>query len=47
MTENQQGWGEEMDPKAHLSTYESFIAVSKWGMGLIALTLILMAVFLL
>lgn len=47
MAENQQGWGEEMDPKAHLSTYDGFLTASKWGMGLIALTLILMAAFLL
>lgn len=47
MAENQQGWGEEMDTKAHLSTYESFITASKWGTVLVALTLILMAIFLL
>ena len=27
----QEGWGKEMDAKEHISTYDSFIAASKWG----------------
>ncbi|MDP2125622.1 MAG: aa3-type cytochrome c oxidase subunit IV [Parvibaculum sp.] len=49
MAENkaQDGWSEEMDVKAHLTTYEAFIAMSKWGSVAIAVVLILMAFFLL
>ncbi|MDO9127090.1 aa3-type cytochrome c oxidase subunit IV [Parvibaculum sp.] len=47
MAEKQDGWGEEMDVKLHLGTYDSFITASKWGSALIALTLVLMAIFLL
>lgn len=49
MAENkaQDGWSTEMDAREHLGTYESFIAMSKWGTIAIAIVLILMAVFLL
>ncbi|MEQ8282480.1 MAG: aa3-type cytochrome c oxidase subunit IV [Parvibaculum sp.] len=49
MAENkaQDGWSEEMDVKSHLSTYEAFIGMSKWGTAAIAVLLILMAFFLL
>tara|TARA_R110002110_G_scaffold84618_4_gene219875 strand:- start:8356 stop:8499 length:144 start_codon:yes stop_codon:yes gene_type:complete len=39
-----EGWGEEMDRKAHLSTYESFLSVGKWGLGAVMLVLVLMAI---
>ena len=35
-----------MDIKAHKETYESFMSVTKWVSGLIAITLVLMAIFL-
>ena len=41
------GWGEDMDPTAHLGTYGAFLTGAKWGSILIAITLILMAIFLL
>lgn len=47
MAETREGWGEEMDAKAHVSTYDSFITGAKWGTILIVGTLVLMAVFLL
>ncbi|MBX3489052.1 MAG: aa3-type cytochrome c oxidase subunit IV [Parvibaculum sp.] len=49
MAENkaQDGWGEEMDVKSHLTTYDAFIEMSKWGTVGIAVLLILMAFFLL
>jgi len=49
MAENkaQDGWSEEMDVKSHLTTYEAFISMSKWGSVAIAVVLILMAFFLL
>ncbi|MCF8470300.1 MAG: aa3-type cytochrome c oxidase subunit IV [Parvibaculum sp.] len=40
----EEGWGEEMDRKAHLSTYESFLSVGKWGLGGVMLVLVLMAI---
>lgn len=43
----EENWGKEMDSKEHLGTYDGFITATKWGTGLIVLTLILMAVFLL
>ena len=43
----QEGWGDEMDSREHLTTYDSFISGTKWGTGLIVLALILMAFFLL
>lgn len=42
----QEGWGKEMDAKEHLSTYDSFISATKWGIGAIVVALILMAFFL-
>jgi hypothetical protein len=49
MAENkaQDSWGEEMDAKAHLGTYDAFIAMSKWGTVGVIVVLVLMAIFLL
>lgn len=41
------GWSKEMDVKAHQGTYNAFLTGSKWGSILVALVLILMAIFLL
>lgn len=43
----QEGWGKEMDPKEHISTYDLFISGAKWGTGAAIVILVLMAVFLL
>ncbi len=43
----QEDWGKEMDAKEHISTYDSFIAASKWGTAAVIVVLVLMAVFLL
>lgn len=43
----QSGWGAEMAAEEHISTYESFIKGSKWGVVLMVVLLSLMAFFLL
>jgi len=42
-----QDWGTEMDPDAHLATYEGFITGTKWGTAALVILLVLMAIFLL
>ncbi|MEP2827959.1 aa3-type cytochrome c oxidase subunit IV [Parvibaculum sp.] len=43
----QEDWGKEMDPKEHISTYDTFISATKWGTAATVIVLVLMAVFLL
>lgn len=40
-------WGKEMDPQDHLSTWDGFMALTKWGTIGVIVLLILMAIFLL
>ena len=42
---NSQDWGEEMDRPEHETTYESFLAYSKWGSIVVALILVFLLVF--
>lgn len=49
MTQDNTGaeWGMEMDQQEHLQTYDGFIKLTKWSIGVTVLVLVLMAVFLL
>ncbi len=42
---NGQDWGEEMNRPEHETTYESFLAYSKWGCIVVALILVFLLVF--
>jgi hypothetical protein len=41
------GGSPTMDYKEHVRTYQGFLRLMKWAIGLVAVTLILMAIFLL
>ncbi|MEG9861928.1 MAG: aa3-type cytochrome c oxidase subunit IV [Parvularculales bacterium] len=41
-----QQWGEAMDSQSHMRAYEGFLRLVKWSTGVVALILILMALFL-
>ena len=43
----EEGWGEEMDSKEHLGTYDGFLVGAKWGTIAVVAILVLMAIFLL